>query len=474
MAFESLSRRRWAGWAVLRVFVAALSVVLVASLLLTAPSADAQALGVEVTGPDEIHHGGLIQTNITGITETTLLEVSLCATPGTNECRLVMTLAGKRKGTASPGVKAYRFLRNGRTFVDCATPDSQCQVQVDDGNATARTPVRFSNLRPLPELTVDSQAIVPGQTVEVSVNKFLGSDQPRNGSAVLQCPANPRRVPESQCVSHGLVKHNRPLTIAPYRLMAKGKRVVDCAAANSPCFFVVRDTYEGVRLRFAPSADVKASKVSVSQTTNLTNHQKVDVKIATPLPGDVSIFQCAKRNSSRPVCNKLGSAWSPGDPAGDLAVAISRTRPRPRRILFGDQTDIDCGDDGVDCFLRVRVNRHVVEKRIPITFDLDEQIVRPELIVPEGPYVDGQQIRVQLVGMAKGMNARFSCQVGAKHDRRFCADQTRAGADGASGLIVAIVTLHKVDACTGPASSCFLTVSTSPGTKKFLAPVQFE
>lgn len=356
----------------------------------------------------------------------------------------------------------HREMVQRRQQIDCA--QVSCFIEYRSGSARARTALPFTSTSPLPLLTIEAAAVAPGQQT-VLTNKSNGKH------AVQQCPSNVKAIPSYsrsyRCVNVGNTVSGTGTFVA-FRLLDTGKKVVDCAKPGR-CELRVGNFITGAPLLLTAQDPLPRLSFSASLPDgDLPQFSVAEVKVYTYFTG-AQIQQCIKTPTER-RCQGLGTV-------GEKQRSLDRDGPRTitaqipiRRHVWSNGEPFDCAAPNNKCFLKTRG----IGKRAILRFDATTEPSLPELIVPEGPFKVGDEIRVELRNAGPLTSGGFRIVANppknSNHQRRGNRS-IFAGADGATGSIFVTIPLTQNKSCGGPDKPCYVWAETSPGTKSFLAPI---
>ncbi len=457
-----------------RLLALAALVTAAATLLLTVQAANAQTK-VTVEVPDSMHHLDQFEARFTGIEPLEPFVLRDCYGDQTrDECGggFAVYRIGENQETFPWTAKRLLVNDNGEV-VDCAVAPEPCWLEIVVDDAVVRTQLTYSSERPLPELYINPSSVVAGETVTVSTNQYLGSDvdEFRGRESIYQCTT--RDIPSFEgCVSlDSFFDYGTTVAVTPRRTMVSDRKLIDCAAVARSCELVLGFAQvTGTPLVFELAPPLAEQSVELAKTDYLANFESVKLTVRSSLRTRFKVEQCAKKATARrAVCNVLSDTSIAGDASGELATR--RLTVRPHRYLFTKKNRTrDCNNEKLRCFIRVVAegSRHRIGDQLPISFDRDEKVVIPHMVAPNGPFVDGQKVSLEVHGLARGMRIGVRCFAPSQ----FCSTRRFATANS-DGVAKAVITMKERDVCE-QAGECRIRVNTRPKTATFTQVVVFE
>lgn len=454
--------------------------VFACALALFGGVATAEAEGeLQVEAPDRaLHHQTSFKVEVSGLKSGDRPQYLMCYAEQTGKQCETATV-GYHRGYAQ--ALADRLLVHNGKVIDCADAPKPCWLEVRTKKRVGRAQLNYSAARPLPEVVIDAQPIALGATVKVSTNEYLGDPadlkQPP-AVQVSQCPTDRNPASKRDCIFiYGFLTYGRTAEVRPHRSMVVGRDLVDCAATPGACEIVLnRVQRTGTPIIFESASALPPETVELSKSTGLKNYEQVDLQVKSSLSSGATVQQCIRRqDSTKPFCAQIDTTSLQGrnDPTGE---AISTVTIRPSRYLLTRKAEtLDCLAANSRCFVQVKAephwlprNQYRVGKRIPISFDPDEQVTKPQVTIPNGPFVDGQIVEVEFTGLAPSTRFRVYCQRNSRcKSARGKVDET-----GAATINFKLV---KNKRCTEPAGNrCNLLVTTEPQVNVLRLPISFE
>lgn len=450
-----------------------------AALLQIAEPAQAQGVRVEVRDK-ELHVGNYVFVGISGGAERLPYTLFHCAQVGKAVNCNKRTESAHYERITGAYVPAERLVVVRNKVFDCATTEVSCFVRYKDETFEKDLPLRYSSARPLPALTLNADTVRGARPVAAKANSFYGDRKipaQLKNFKVYQCPSIPNKIDSDHCVRLATIAYGGSRSVTPLRALHADGKVIDCAAEAAACLLSINlIPMTNSPLLFEPaSSPLPEQTASLAKTDGLGNFEPVDLTVQTPLVTHGKVLQCAQRTGSkRPVCNTLNKRFEvQGSRAGALGIRTMPVTVR-RYILDRRSKAFDCNKQNIKCFVVAKGPRGLTfGDPIPVTFDPNDTSVPPQLILPEGPYTDGQKILVEVRGFSSGATARSVCHTEVR--RQKCGIGEQAGADGATGSIFVPVTLIKVPNCSDLATTtCEIRITTKPATRTLVAKIAFE
>lgn len=478
----------------LALFAALFTLAAVLALAPQQAAAQAEDSGVELSVPTRaLHHFKPFQYGVAGAAADFEGKLQICAgNDSTTSCDTYGSFGwsapGDSKSRYDSQMIGYRWHLLDGLLVDCADQAVDCwlDLSTNDDVTVATTPLRFSAKRPLPAINLPAGDLKPGEALEITTNEFLGEAPQRDIRLfIYQCPTAtdlPALGRVIECTNIGVGEkgygshvYGQPSTIVPRRTLLVDGKIVDCATAADSCELVMarwNSLVTGTALAFEPqTASPGNGNISVSKTSDLTPPEKVQIEVATSLAGVIEISQCAQS-----TCDVLLRAEHQGDPSGAAATESYNMWPRRNLLTTRNGKTIDCAV--AKCFIKVTSSSgyadysYRIGKRVRISFSDAAQEVNPAIVVADGPYTDGQELRVEVNGLLPGMKVNVRCS-GRNLGADFCDFIKRRGTADENGTVVLTLPLRKAETCGDPVN-CQLVIKTKPKTSAFRIPVTFE
>ncbi len=329
---------------------------------------------------------------------------------------------------------------------------------------------------PAPKVLIEHPTpFLPGQTATVTTNEYAG---PKADGGPIDVFEQCYRDSCVRLAQH--VQYLEPVNVVPRRAIVVNKKLFDCAANTGSCVIRLWGHEESaVPLNFAKATSaLPKESTELSKTDGLTNNEPVELTVKSSLKTPVFVYQCASK-AGRPMCKRLVRRHLAGDASGETATRTITVRPS--RILAMKQSrTADCGKDNPrrGCYLVVRTasddrsTDYRIGQRIPITFDTSQPLETPRVAIPEGPYVDGQMVKITVQNLLPGTRVIARCNYNT--NREACGKRTRARAD-ANGNAELTLKLSKIRRCMeAKEGSCEIVVDTNPRTVATRSVVVFE